>query len=91
MPKSLLSDINFTVLDKKRHPEHTLKRLPNNNMSSDSETKFDDENILKKRYSRLNAIINRRFLERHYNKRDDQIVFYNFIQNLIRRYVERRV
>ena len=91
MPKSLLSDINFTALDKKRHPEHTLKRLHNNNMSSDSETKFDDENILKRRYSRLNAIINRRFLKRHYNNRDDQIVFYNFIQNLIRRYVESRV
>ena len=60
-------------------------------MSSDSETKFDDENILKKRYSRLNAIINRRFLKRHYNKRDDQIVFYNFIQNLIRRYVKSRI
>jgi hypothetical protein len=46
-----------------------------------TETKFDDENILKRRYSRLNAIINRRFLKRHYNKRDDRIVFYNFIEN----------
>mgnify|MGYP006097306873 CR=1 FL=1 len=55
-----------------------------------TETKFDDENILKKRYSRLNAIINRRFLKRHYNKRDDRIVFYNFIENLIRRYVKSR-
>ena len=56
-----------------------------------TEIKFDDENILKRRYSRLNSIIKRRFLKRHYNKRDDRIVFYNFIENLIRRYVERRV
>ena len=46
-----------------------------------TETKFDDENILKRRFSRLNAIINRRFLKRHYKKRNDRIVFYNFIEN----------
>ena len=46
-----------------------------------TETKFDDENILKRRFSRLNAIINRRFLKRHYKKRTDRIVFYNFIEN----------
>ena len=55
-----------------------------------TETKFDDESILKRRFSRLNAIINRRFLKRHYKKRNDRIVFYNFIENLIRRYVESR-
>jgi len=46
-----------------------------------TETKFDDESILKRRFSRLNAIINRRFLKRHYKKRNDRIVFYNFIEN----------
>jgi hypothetical protein len=48
-----------------------------------TETKFDDEGILKRRFSRLNTIINRRFLKRHYKKRNDQIVFYNFIENLL--------
>ena len=46
-----------------------------------TETKFDDESILKRRFSRLNAIINRRFLKRHYKKRNDRIIFYNFIEN----------
>ena len=46
-----------------------------------TETKFDDETILKRRFSRLNAIVNRRFLKRHYSKRDDRIVFYNFVEN----------
>jgi len=50
-----------------------------------TETKFDDEKILKRRFSRLNAIVNRRFLKRHYSKRDDRIVFYNFIENSLNR------
>ena len=50
-----------------------------------TETKFDDESILKRRFSRLNAIVNRRFLKRHYSKRDDRIVFYNFVENSLNR------
>ena len=50
-----------------------------------TETKFDDETILKRRFSKLNAIVNRRFLKRHYNKRNDRIVFYNFIENSLNR------
>jgi len=50
-----------------------------------TETKFDDETILKRRFSRLNAILKRRFLKRHYNKRDDRIVFYNFVENSLNR------
>ena len=46
-----------------------------------TETKFDDEDILKNRIRMINAIVNRRFLKKKYKTRTDRIMFHNFIEN----------
>jgi|TARA_B100001971_G_C17673293_1_gene278610 hypothetical protein len=48
-----------------------------------TETKFDDEQILKKRVSIINAILNRKLFKKKITKipKSEKIVFYNFIEN----------